>query len=169
MKKTLLILAALCAFVCDLSAEPVKIKNSQIDDLARALVELDGYSRVLEASLDAAGQAVPAKEVHLSYAFSGATRFTIAHDIAALQEASTLLQKTKESIIKQVMNGGSSIDAKDLEHLTKFYALFLEVWNKEEVLNLDRLTPAMLCADTNPLPPSLIVRLSPLIDYKAQK
>lgn len=103
------------------AAEQVKLKYSQLVDLASALRSLDGYPKVIDQGKE------PAKVLTVPFDFRATARMAIARDLVAVVAALDAFETSRQKALQTASPGAPEKVATSPELLAKF----LELWNKE--------------------------------------
>ena len=157
MKTTRLIVTVLLISASALCAEPIKLKVSDLLALQQGLAAFDGQQKVVPQ-----GDA-PAKVVLVPYELSGKTRWIIAQNLAALQPQVKAADEARNALLKQIGGESGTIPATDTARISKFTAAYNEVLNQSVTVELTKLALADLKLDANPLPPTVLSALAPVI------
>lgn len=151
---------ALCAFLVlavSASAEPFKIRNADLPELAAAIIALDGTDRAVDQ-----GPGNPARILREPYKFAGDVRARLAANLAVLAAAGKDANDQRDALIRQISGGGSSIDQKDKAKLDEFNRAAQLLFEKERTLDLSPIATADLQLDQNAIPVSVLAVLAKL-------
>ena len=153
----LLVIALLLISASALGAEPIKLKVSDLLALQQGLAAFDGQQKVVLQ-----GDA-PAKVVLTPYELSGKVRWVIAQDLAALQPQAKAVDEARNALLKQIGGEFGTIPSTDTARISKFTAAYNEVLNQSVTVELTKIALADLKLDANPLPPTVLSSLTPII------
>jgi len=157
MKTTRLIVTVLLISASALCAEPIKLKVSDLLALQQGLAAFDGQQKVVPQ-----GDA-PAKVVLVPYELSGKTRWIIAQNLAALQPQVKAADDARNALVKQIGGEAGTIAAVDSAKVSKFTAAYNEILAQPLTVELTKVKLEDLKLDANPLPPTLLSSLNPII------
>lgn len=152
-----LLVTALLLSASVLGAEPIKLKVSDLLALQQGLAAFDGQQKIVPQ-----GDA-PAKVALTPYELSGKVRWVIAQDLAALQPQAKAADEARNALLKQIGGDSGTIAATDALKVSKFTAAYNEVLAQVVTVELTKLALADLKLDANPLPPTVLANLSPII------
>ena len=143
---------ALALFIIAASIAPaatiIKLNFPQVQDLTKALVSLDGSTR-----LDKDNAAV-----QIAYDFKGKTRLAIAKDIKALSDAEASFVAAWKAYLK---GAGITDESKETDAQKAKVVELLSTPTDVEVTLLD--PDELVGKDSNPIPPSVLTRLDPIL------
>jgi hypothetical protein len=129
------------------------MKIREILTAAAALNALDGYTKVVkDGGLD--------KAVTVPYEFTANVRFSIAKNIAALGPVLRTFESSRKALIKQFSDGGNEVPA---DAMAAFSEAPSELLDRDEEVSSAELSQADLNLERNPIPPSVIAGLMPLL------
>ena len=157
MKIQRLFVTALLLSASALCAEPIKLKVSDLLALQQGLAAFDGQQKVVPQ-----GDA-PAKVVLVPYELPGKTRWAIAQDLAAIAPALKAADEARNALLKQIGGEAGTISSSDTVRISKFTAAYNEVLNQVVTVELTKIPSADLKLDANPLPPTVLASLTPII------
>lgn len=135
------------------------LKLKEISELHAALLSLDGYDRIARG---AEGQ--PDQIVHEPYQLGGKVRWNVAKNSGILKQLMDAYNVARNDLVKELSKDGKSIPATDTDALAKFTEEHQKIFEIDhEVSGLLKFNEADLNLDKNPIPPSVLVALMPLI------
>jgi hypothetical protein len=161
MKNTsrlLLSIVVLAASAVCASADPVKIKGSDLLELGRGLGDLDGCFKVVTDPRTGKDE-----KVAIAYEFTGKVRFAIARNLTAVKPALEALAKAKQAIGEEVAGKGVTEIKGDSPALAAFNRKWAEVLNEPITVDLAKLTESDLNLDRNGIPGTTLTALQPVI------
>lgn len=137
--------------------EPIKMSLEKAANLLAGLQSLDGWDKVVK---DGATERV----VHVHYEMSGRLRMLIARDIDTLAPAISAFGKARADILTQARaaNAGK-LPENDTPEAGKALKEIQGLLDGEEQFSLLKIGEAELKLDANPIPPSVLRQLAPLI------
>jgi hypothetical protein len=121
--------------------------------LAQALQTLDGYTKIVRDG----GQDKP---IHAPYEFSGNVRFAIAKNINAIAPVNRAFSEARNALVRQFSSGGEEVPA---AAMPGFDAAVKELLDRDEDIQILPLSQLDLNLDKNPIPPTVVAGLMPLL------
>lgn len=134
----------------------MKLTLKQILDASSAVKALDVYERVVR-------EGGTERVVREPYRFGGATRMTLARTQAALQAHSDAFDKAHNALIRELANGQDHIPADAAGSKQMFVEEIGKLLASEHPIEIAQLSEADLKLDDNPIPPSVLTALLPLL------
>lgn len=136
----------------------LKLKVKDIISIHSALSRLDGVNHLLKKG--------SAEEVHwIPFQFDHKVRWNIVKNARIFKELWEDFSAVNDGIIKEISGGHSGIDEEDKEKVDKYNLAYEKLANEtKEIEGTLRLKLADLNIEVNPIPASILVALSPLID-----
>ena len=150
MKKTIILIAAFCAFSVSASAsDKIKGDFAHLQVIENALSALDGTVKLDKDNA----------QVRIAYDFTGKTRLAIAFDLGRVHEAIQTYREAVQSYMK-----GSNLS--DMSKATpEQVAKVNEICAAPTEVQVRKIDEAELRADANAFPPSVLTALDPLINH----
>jgi hypothetical protein len=127
--------------------DTLKLNFPETQDLIKALAELDGSTRLDKDNAP----------VKIAYDFPAKTRMAIARDIKALTDAATVTTDAWKNYIK---GAGITDETKETDEQK---AKVLELLSTKQDVSLEKFDESDLTTKDNPIPPTTLTRLLPLI------
>lgn len=136
----------------------IKLKLKTVKEIHGALQMLDGYTKVVQKG--------PSEEAHwVPYQFDHKVRWNIVKNARIFKELFEDFQAVNDAIIKEISGGKSGISKDDEEKIDKYNLAYEKLANEpKEIEGTLRLKLDDLDTKVNPIPASVLVALSPLID-----
>ena len=159
--KNLLVASILAAAfpAAALAKDSLKLTYLQVGDLGDALASLDGATH-LSAGTDASGAKVDNVPVKIAYELKGKVRLSIARDIKTLSDAHQVYVDAWKAYLK-----ASSItdEKKETQDQQQKIADILNAPTELSLMLFDEADLVASDSDKNPIPPTTLTRLLPLI------
>jgi hypothetical protein len=134
------------------------LKLKQEVELFTALKSLDGVDRVVRAE----GQ--PDRIVRESYTFGGKFRWNVAKNLGLLKRSIEAYEEARTALIKSLSPDGVGISVEDKVAFAAFNLEHEKMLNEPDDLpGLLTFSEDDLATDKNPIPPSTLMALMPLI------
>jgi hypothetical protein len=143
-------------------AEPVSLTLTQVINVTGALSALDGHDQVVK-------EGGAEKVVKVSYTLSGAVRLAIARDLTKLKAVIADFQAARAGKIVELSEGGSIKPGSEVEQkLGRELTVMLEQkqnldLTKLSVADLGLLLPTTGSSTPNPIPPTVLSDLGPIL------
>lgn len=119
----------------------------------------DGYKKIVPST----NPGVPDQIVIVPYELSGRTRMAIAENLSALKPTIDAFEIANGNLSKSFGKNGADVDQKDQEAMAKYIAELTQILKRPVSVNLVKIPLADLNLDHNPVPPSVISALAPVI------
>lgn len=134
------------------------LKLREVAELYSALKSLDGTDRVVHVENQ------PDKVVREPFFFGGKTRWNIAKNLGILKHSIDAYEVARTDLIKSLSKDGAGIAVGDTEAFGKFNVEHEKMLNAvEDLSGILKLSEDELNTDKNPIPPSVLMVLLPLI------
>jgi hypothetical protein len=130
----------------------MKIRDALM--LAQALQALDGNMKIVKDG----GQD---KAIRVPYEFSGNVRFAIAKNINAIAPVNRTFSDARNALVRQFSGGKEEVPA---AAMPGFDAAVAELLDRDEEIETSPLSQLDLNLDKNPIPPSVVAGLMPLLE-----
>ncbi|MBY0255157.1 MAG: hypothetical protein K2X54_27855 [Methylobacterium organophilum] len=130
----------------------------ELGSLHAALRALDGYERVVR---DPSGERV----VRAAYTLDGLTRLAIADNMAAIEEVSATFEKARVGLLREHTGGADSFEATPEGEAAAqaFSEAVAPLFELEREIRVVPIPIASLKLDANPIPPSALSALRPIL------
>lgn len=138
-------------------AEPFKLRNGDLSELASALAALDGTEKQVDQ-----GPGNPPRIIREPYKFSGDVRARMAADLAVISEAEKSVQQQRNALIKQTSGGGNFIDPKHPDQVAAFTVAAQTLFEATVSLELSPIPVSDLQLEQNAIPVSVLAILARL-------
>lgn len=127
---------------------------AQHSSIFAALQAFDGYKKIVTDTNGAE------KQVDATYALTPAVRWAIAKNLAALDPSQKSLNIARNAIVKNLSNGEMSVPK---DKMGEFSEALNQILDREETIEYEGFSYEDLKPETNPIPPSVIAALIPIL------
>ena len=133
----------------------MRLTTHQILTLINALASLDGYDRVISEGEN------KERVVRDFHKIGGATRMTIAKNVARLREIADAHQKTRDQVIREISGGKETVAQDQMVEFNKQHA---ELLAAEHLVQIDTIKEEQLKLDSNPIPIAVLIAIQPILE-----
>ncbi len=137
----------------------MKVTVNTAHKLVNALLALDGRQKAVK---NGDSESIIVEPYKL-----GPARLAIAKNTSRLRAVLTDFEKARDGLIKEISNGGDSIDpAKDPDGFKRFNLAVRDMLSDESDVDIVPIEASKLNLDQNDIPPAVIVDLEEIIDFE---
>lgn len=138
----------------------MKVTINTAHRLVNALLALDGRQRAVKNG--------EAETVIIEPYKLGVARLAIARNVSRLRAVLADFEKARDGLIREISNGGDSIDPKaNPDGFKKFTISVNEMLGQEAEVDLEPLKASQLKLDENDINPAILVDMHEIVDLAA--